>query len=515
MRPAWFTLLPMFALALLTAIAAERLARRTEENRTPIDRDQLLALDDVLRQEFARLDSLFRGYLQRDAQDLLYRGHLSDPGAGVRRIQLFRKKGPERIYDPRPQEVGPPEITLVDARSPFNPDHAVVLERDWLDRPIPEQGVWLSTPSSDYKIHLSRPESGVLCAALIHLPEVQERLASHLQNWLREPAGPLKQTGASFRIEAPHGDSVYSIGPSHEGPAAAILPIHTFSGTWQIRGWDRVTQNHDHDPATLATGWGFSLILAACGLLLHRQQRRALQLASERVSFVNRVSHELGSPLTNLSLNLDLADDAIDQDRTAAHQRLSLVREEIARLSRLVANVLTFSRRERNALQLSPVRCLPDEILMRVADTFAPALERRGIQLERSLASGVAVILDPDALEQIAGNLLSNVEKYAASGHRATLISAWQNGVFSLTVSDLGPGIPPADQERIFRPFERVHSSTHEGSSGTGLGLAIGRELARRHGGDLHLRKSHRGARFELQIPAPAAEPLHRRFQVA
>ena len=104
---------------------------------------------------------------------------------------------------------------------------------------------------------------------------------------------------------------------------------------------------------------------------------------------------------------------------------------------------------------------------------------------------------------QIVGNLVSNVEKYAADGRWIGLHSALRDGSLVVAVADRGPGIPVRSRERIFRPFERVHRKVSEGSSGTGLGLTIARELAQRMGGSLDLLECERGARFELRIPAP------------
>jgi signal transduction histidine kinase len=75
-------------------------------------------------------------------------------------------------------------------------------------------------------------------------------------------------------------------------------------------------------------------------------------------------------------------------------------------------------------------------------------------------------------------------------------------------ISDEGPGIPAADAERIFHPFERLGGRVNEGTSGTGLGLAISRDLAAQLGGTLRLLPSDRGASFELRLPAPPAPSL-------
>jgi signal transduction histidine kinase len=232
------------------------------------------------------------------------------------------------------------------------------------------------------------------------------------------------------------------------------------------------------------------------------QQRRALRLAEERVSFVNRVSHELGTPLTNILLNLDLAKSALSGRPADARRRLALVNEEVERLGRLVSNVLTFSRRERNRLELREEPAVPDEVVAGVLAQFQPSLDRRGVEVEWRGGATASVRVDRDALAQVVGNLISNVEKYAAGGGWMGLESQLGEGNLVVTVSDRGPGIPADQRERIFEAFARVHGGVNEGSSGTGLGLSIARDLARRMGGGLILVPSATGAVFQLTVPA-------------
>ena len=84
--------------------------------------------------------------------------------------------------------------------------------------------------------------------------------------------------------------------------------------------------------------------------------------------------------------------------------------------------------------------------------------------------------------------------------------SRQETGRTRITVSDRGPGIPPAEVERIFRPFYRISNRLTDGIAGTGIGLAIARDLARLHGGDLVLETTEAGAFFCLDLATPATE---------
>ncbi|MES2920990.1 MAG: HAMP domain-containing sensor histidine kinase [Verrucomicrobiota bacterium] len=510
MRAALVTILPMLAAAVLVIAGGERMARRDVESRTPADRDRLMDLADSFREELVRLDALYLSHLDFLAESTLY----DKPAevavqakeiTGVRLIRVFRKNGKDFSILP-PFEAGRlPEIVLENRGRPLDPTKAVVLPASLLDGALTSNGTWLATPDTNLRLHCRQPEPGVLVAILVDLSKVRARTSTHLAGWLAKPLTPLREAGERVQIDPPDGPAVVTIGPERHGPAASILPTRTLSGDWQIRAWDGLVVSRTHDAATLAAAAAVALILAISGVLLYFQQKRALKLAAERVSFVNRVSHELGTPLTNLSLNLDLATEFLTTRPPEARRRLGLVAEEIERLSRLVANVLTFSRRERDTLELKPVRCIPGEIIHRTLESFRPALERRLIEIETRIDADTPVLLDPDALSQITGNLISNVEKYAATGRLLRLDCQMESGFLIVEVSDHGPGIPAAARERIFTAFERVLESTNEGASGTGLGLAIGRDLAGRMGGTLELLDSEAGATFRLRIPAPPA----------
>ncbi len=509
MRPSLVTILPMFAAAVLVMVGGERMGRRDVETRTPADRERLLDLADTFRAELARLDALYHSHLQDLAVRTLHTLHTQPEEAeveaseitGIRLIRIFRKNGKDLTISPPFSRGRLPEIELENRKRPLNPSNAVILDAALMDDALPQSGLWLPTPDPDIRLHCRQPEPGTLAVFLIDVPKVRKSTTAHLIDWLDAPLTPLLEAGERVDIQPPQGSAAVSIGPERHGPAALTLPTRTLFGDWQIRAWDGLVVSRTHDTATLTASSVIAVILAACGVLLYSQQKRALKLASERVSFVNRVSHELGSPLTNLALNLDLATEALDRSPAESRKRLGLVAEEIERLARLVANVLTFSRPERDALQLKPVRCLPGELIGRTLESFRPALARRGIVIEAEIPSSHAVSLDPDALCQITGNLISNVEKYAASGQWLKVVFEQGKDTITLEIQDRGPGIPIADRERIFTPFERVLSTTDEGSSGTGLGLSIARDLATRMGGTLELIESPEGAVFRLTLP--------------
>lgn len=248
-----------------------------------------------------------------------------------------------------------------------------------------------------------------------------------------------------------------------------------------------------------------SLLVPSLAWMFFRESSRELRLAQQRVSFVNQVSHELKTPLTNIRLYAEMARGrAEEREDEASVRQLSVVESETARLSRLIQNVLSYSRKQRDRLSVQLRDLDVVEVVERVIDHWKPLLDRAQIKLERDIPPQLHANADADALEQILGNLLSNVEKYALSG-KFIRVSARRipNGI-ELAVEDRGPGIPTGKQELVFEPFERLRSDLREGVSGTGIGLTISRELAQLQGGSLQVDPTvRRGARFVLNLPDP------------
>lgn len=514
MRGFWITLCPMVAAAALVLWGGERLSRRVVEERQPADRTRLLDFSVALRDELDRLDGLFGKHVLRlcGLAEWSLREELaaaSERMVGIRSCHIFEGNG--KRYEVAGKWLSPdrpraPEIEMEGSRNILNPDRTLVLPKDI--GAIPGASGWLATPDPNYRAHWRRMESGQLVVFLIDDGELQARLQEHLRKWMQGPSGPLDEAGELYAVSGPKGTSLAALSNTGEaGPAALQIPHRTDLGEWQVYAWDRRRLTSGRDTATLWVSGSLAAILIIAGGFLYIERQRSVRLAEERVSFVNRVSHELGTPLTNILLNLDLVSRSVERNPEEARRRLAMVGEEVRRLARLVANVLTFSRSERNISQSRVVSCVPDEVIAGVLEQFQPSLERRGIRIEwRSDAAGL-VLADPDALSQIVGNLISNVEKYGAAGGWLGMTSTLADGRLRVRVADRGPGIAARHEERIFGAFERIASAVNEGSSGTGLGLSIARDLARRGEGELCLIPAPEGAVFELDLPAPPSLP--------
>lgn len=332
----------------------------------------------------------------------------------------------------------------------------------------------------------------------------------------------------------PTGQTVYQWGTREPAPneqPKAVIQLTEPLATWTLKTYASESALPGRIQSTLGTALfaglsGLGLALFSGAWLIWRARTRESRLAQQRVSFVNQVSHELKTPLTNIRMYAELLqhalEDAEEHDPAGpAARHLAVIGRESERLSRLIKNVLTFARGQENRLQVSRRRVDPDTIVHATLDLHLPALRQVGIGVELALGVGREVSLDPDIFEQILTNLVSNVEKYGRDGGWLRVTTRLEGRRLVLVVEDRGPGIPEHLREKIFEPFWRMSDKLSDGVTGTGIGLDIARRLARLHGGDIRVEsgesdegddaKGARGARFRVELDVADTDGERRR----
>jgi signal transduction histidine kinase len=235
---------------------------------------------------------------------------------------------------------------------------------------------------------------------------------------------------------------------------------------------------------------------------LATMQRELRRQEAARRSFVATASHELRTPLTSLQgtlelLEEDLRDGRLDHDD--ARVQVVAAQRELRRLGRLATELLDLSRLDAAVpLREEPVEL--GELCRAVAAEFELRARERDVDLGVTTPPGPCWGRgDPDAVARVVRILLDNALRHAPAHTAVRVLPAYHGPSATVEVADEGPGVPPADRERIFERFERGTAPSGEG--GFGLGLAIGRELARRMGGDLrHDDSTGPGARFVLEL---------------
>lgn len=259
---------------------------------------------------------------------------------------------------------------------------------------------------------------------------------------------------------------------------------------------------------TFTLGLIIALLVAAIGIggwLLVADLNRELKLARQKTDFVSNVSHELKTPLTSIRMFSELLAEGRVGSPEKQREYLKIITGETARLTRLINNVLDFSRLERGEKKYHFQKCDLVKMSREVVESYRPQLEVAGFKVEfESKLRGAPVRCDRDALSQVLLNLISNAEKYSGEGKELLVeVQRAEGGLYEARVSDRGIGVPTGAEEKIFEKFYRAHDALSSGIQGSGLGLTLARQVARAHGGEVVYRaRAGGGSTFILRVPA-------------
>jgi signal transduction histidine kinase len=497
--------------ALAVLVGGICLAWHVQQVHVPGDRKPVQAAGEEMEKEFGQLERLYEKHLRQLASAT---STYTDPSGvseacgsivGVEQWSLVHASqgmfGDVHVPVGQPPRYPWPRPTFQVKSEGMEPNDLLLSREDLLQPYGPAWG-WIADPGKPL-LFWQRADShaDAVVVMLIDPQLVHDALDGWLAQWAKKSFAPLQVRNGPLCALESDGRVLMSTGTTSTAEPDFILPIRSLFGTWEIVAWDRITTRTSYDFRTLVLAGFLAFVIVLLGVVAFLQQKRLLAQTAERVTFVNRVSHELRSPLTNILLNLDLSLDMLAEQGDKPAHRLALVQEEAHRLRRLVDNVLTFSSLEQKKLRSERRACIPDKLIQGVVRQFAPSFARREIVVTCTGNALAPCLLDADAVTQILANLFSNIEKYAPRGI-VTIEADQRSDVLRIMVSDQGPGIPPGEAERIFQPFERVDGRIDEGASGTGLGLSIARELAVGMGGSLRLIPGRLGASFELRVPA-------------
>lgn len=247
-----------------------------------------------------------------------------------------------------------------------------------------------------------------------------------------------------------------------------------------------------------------TLTLGLAAVMLYRL-RREHEVQRQRSTFTSSVSHEMRTPLAQILLfaeTLQLGRTRSDADRALA---TGAIVQEARRLMRLVDNVLRFARLEREPAALRQDVVSVDALVRETTAHFAPLAETSRVTLDVHVPEGADALADADALRQVLLNLLDNAVKYGPPEQCVRTRVTHDRDAVHVIVEDEGPGIAPADRERIWQPFERAETTS---TGGSGLGLTIVRELTEAMSGRVRceaVTADGRGARFIVTLPTARA----------
>ena len=239
------------------------------------------------------------------------------------------------------------------------------------------------------------------------------------------------------------------------------------------------------------------------GIAHERATARMADQAKSR--FLAQMSHELRTPL-NAILGLGHAELAQATD-PASQERLRLITDAARGLAVILDDILDMSAIEAGHLPIRPTPCDPGREIATATALYRPLFEAQGLQVTLRLSPDLPkeTVMDSQRLRQCLSNLFSNALKHTTAGGVSLAAEMADSGHLAITFADTGPGIPEAEADRLFQPFQRGAGD----QPGSGLGLSITRALARSMGGDLLLLPSASGAHFllTLAVECPAEKP--------
>ncbi|HSV84909.1 MAG TPA: ATP-binding protein [Ramlibacter sp.] len=270
---------------------------------------------------------------------------------------------------------------------------------------------------------------------------------------------------------------------------AAVVAVSLLAVRWTTRPLKALADAADelgrniHRPPMEESG-PIEVVRAAHAF--NTMQARLIAYVRERTSVLAAMSHDLKTPVTRLRLRAELLPDA------DARRKFT---QDLEELESMVAATLDYLRGAQGAEAIQPI-----DMAALLASVQADLSEMG----ERATVTGRPVLPfpgQPTALKRCVRNLVENAVKY---GQVASVEVQDGAGALQIVVRDQGPGLPPAELERVFDPFYRLEGSRNRDTGGTGLGLTIARSIAEMHGGRLTLR-NHPDGGLEARLVLPRA----------
>lgn len=296
---------------------------------------------------------------------------------------------------------------------------------------------------------------------------------------------------------------------AQSGAYALVKEFPEIFGFWKLgildpgnEGWRKVSQKQ-YLLNTALLALTIAVMMAGVYLTL-RDMNRELELSRLKSDFVSNVSHELKTPLALIRMFSETLLLGRVKNKEKEREYYEVITRESERLTKLIDNVLDFSRIEsgRKQYQFAPEDVA--EIVGDTVDSYREELEREGFTLGFNTEEGLPdASVDRAAITQALLNLLNNAQKYSRDQKEIAVSVKARDSEIRIEVSDRGIGIPESEQGKIFEKFYRAEDDFVRTVRGSGLGLAITRHTMEAHGGRIEVRsRPGEGSAFTLVLPA-------------
>ena len=202
-----------------------------------------------------------------------------------------------------------------------------------------------------------------------------------------------------------------------------------------------------------------------------------------RRDFIANVSHELRTPLTSIQGYVETLVDAPNPEPDMTKDFLQVILKNATRMNRLTEDLLALASIESPDYKLATQPATASRMVRDAIDALGGLVVDSGVYLQYAGAPDATVMVDPDAMNQVFGNLIENAVKYGKTGERVRVGARAIGAEIEFFVQDFGPGIASEHLDRIFERFYRIDKARSREAGGTGLGLAIVKHIVQAHGG--------------------------------
>ncbi len=246
------------------------------------------------------------------------------------------------------------------------------------------------------------------------------------------------------------------------------------------------------------------LVLLGGAWVVYRTMRQEMELVRLKSDFVSNVSHELRTPLSLIRMYAETLQMGRIQNEKQRQEYYSTMLNETERLTRLVNNMLNFSRMEAGRKHYTMHPTDVNALVRRVIDTYNPHLQNQGVTVSVECNDDIPEIrIDEESIAESLINILENAVKYSQEDKRIRVRTGREDGFVFIDVEDHGIGIPPDQQEKIFEKFYRVSTGLVHNTKGSGLGLALVKYIMEAHGGQVSVRSTPgAGSTFRMVLPS-------------